>query len=70
MIFLKILHHTLTECTPDEYVEMLRDVIVADADPANVILLEIEPEKQKTRVDFAATEKLTWSNRSLHLRCN
>ncbi len=44
--------------TPDKYIELLRDVIVADADPANVILLEIEPEKQKTRVDFAATEKL------------
>ena len=42
----------------DEYVEMLRNVIVGDADPENVILLEIEPEKQKTRIDFAATEKL------------
>ena len=37
---------------------MLREVIISEADPANVILLEIEPEKQKTRVDFAATEKL------------
>ena len=44
--------------TPEKYVRKLRDVILADADPANVILLEIEPEKQKTRVDFAATEKL------------
>ena len=44
--------------TPVKYVEMLRDAIVAEADPANVILLEIEPEKQKTRIDFAATEKL------------
>jgi len=44
--------------SPDEYVKMLKDVIVGGADPANVILLEIEPEKQKTRVDFAATEKL------------
>jgi hypothetical protein len=44
--------------TPDKYIEILRNVIVADCDPANVILLEIEPEKQKTRVDFAATEKL------------
>jgi hypothetical protein len=44
--------------SPDEYVKILKDVIVGDADPANVILLEIEPEKQKTRVDFAATEKL------------
>ena len=44
--------------TPEKYVSLLKDVIVADADPANVILLEIEPEKQKTRIDFAATEKL------------
>jgi len=44
--------------TPEKYIEMLREVIVVDADPANVILLEIEPEKQKTRIDFAATEKL------------
>jgi hypothetical protein len=44
--------------TSDKYVEMLQDVIVGEADPANVILLEIEPEKQKTRIDFAATEKL------------
>ena len=42
----------------DDYVKMLKDVIVADADPANVILLEIEPEKQKTRIDFAVTEIL------------
>ena len=26
--------------------------------PESVVLLEIEPEKQKTRIDFAATEKL------------
>ncbi len=44
--------------TPDEYVKMLREVIVGDANPENVILLEIEPEKQKTRIDFAATENL------------
>ena len=46
------------EITPNKYVDMLREVIVGEADPANVILLEIEPEKQKTRIDFAATEKL------------
>jgi hypothetical protein len=44
--------------TPEKYVEMLRQVILGESDPANVILLEIEPEKQKTRIDFAATEKL------------
>jgi hypothetical protein len=48
--------------SPDGYVKMLKDVIVSEADPANVILLEIEPEKQKTRIDFAATEKLLGIN--------
>ena len=40
------------------YIELLRRTIVADSDPENVVLLEIEPEKQKTRVDFAATQTL------------
>jgi len=42
----------------EAYVELLRRTIVADSDPENVVLLEIEPEKQKTRVDFAATQTL------------
>ena len=42
----------------DAYVEILRRTILGDARAENVILLEIEPEKQKTRVDFAATETL------------
>lgn len=42
----------------DAYVGILRRTIVGDARPENVILLEIEPEKQKTRIDFAATETL------------
>jgi hypothetical protein len=37
---------------------LLRRTIIGDADPENVVLLEIEPEKQKTRIDFACTEKL------------
>ena len=40
------------------YLEFLRRVIVADADPESVVLLEIEPEKQNTRIDFACTETL------------
>ena len=39
------------------YLKILRDAIVGEADPENVILMEIEPENQKTRIDFAATEK-------------
>ena len=34
-------------------------MILADHDPKNVILLEIDPPMQKTRVDFACTEELT-----------
>jgi hypothetical protein len=41
-----------------DYLALLRRTIVDEADPANVILLEIEPEKQKTRIDFACTEVL------------
>lgn len=40
-----------------QYVQFLKDVIVGDENPENVILLEIYPEKQKTAVDFALTEK-------------
>ena len=40
----------------EQYIEILRRTIVADSKPENVILLEIEPEKQKTRIDFSATE--------------
>ncbi len=42
----------------DSYVRQLRDEIVGDQDPRSVILLEIEPQQQKTRVDFAMTERL------------
>jgi hypothetical protein len=42
----------------EQYLELLRRTIVGTADPKNVVLLEIEPEKQKTRVDFAATGRL------------
>ncbi len=42
----------------EAYLDLLRRTIIADSAPESVILLEIEPEKQKTRVDFAATETL------------
>jgi len=42
----------------EAYIELLRRTIVADVDPENVVLLELKPEKQKTRIDFAATETL------------
>jgi hypothetical protein len=42
----------------EAYLDLLRRTIIADSAPENVVLLEIEPEKQKTRIDFAATETL------------
>jgi hypothetical protein len=40
------------------YPAVLRDVIVADCDPENVVLLEIDPGHQKTRIDFHVTRQL------------
>jgi hypothetical protein len=42
----------------EAYLELLRRTIISDSASENVVLLEIEPDKQKTRVDFAATETL------------
>ena len=42
----------------EAYLHLLRRTIIADSASENVVLLEIEPEKQKTRIDFAATETL------------
>jgi hypothetical protein len=41
----------------DTYLGLLRQEIVGDTNPKQVILLEIEPEKQATAIDFYATEK-------------
>jgi len=41
-----------------DYLALLRRTIAGEANPENVVLLEIEPEKQKTRIDFACTEVL------------
>jgi hypothetical protein len=40
------------------YLKMFKEILLADSAPENVILLEIEPEKQKTRIDFYITESL------------
>jgi hypothetical protein len=42
----------------EAYLHLLGRTIIADSLPENVVLLEIEPDKQKTRIDFAATETL------------
>lgn len=42
-----------------EYAKLFKETLLGNEDPEQTILLEIEPEKQKTRIDFAATEALT-----------
>ena len=42
----------------EKYIQTLKEIIVGDVDPQNVILLEIFPEQQKTRIDFYCTEKV------------
>ena len=40
----------------ETYLKLFKEIIVGDHDPKNVILLEIFPRQQKTRIDFYATE--------------
>ncbi|MBC8173206.1 MAG: hypothetical protein H7X71_04795 [Chitinophagales bacterium] len=53
------LSHLFNGLHDDSYEEFLRRTIVADHHTENVILLEIEPEKQKTWVDFWITKEIT-----------
>jgi hypothetical protein len=39
----------------DTYLTQLKEVIVGDHNPENVILLEIKPHEQKTKIDFYCT---------------
>lgn len=39
----------------ESYVELLREVIVGNENPEHVVMLEIEPEKQTTYIDFICT---------------
>ena len=48
------LRHFLTD---KDYWALLRKAIVGECDPANVVLMEIDPEDQKTLPDFLLTEK-------------
>jgi len=44
--------------TPESYLALLRRTILADAAPEEVILLDLDPENQKTVPDFRATARL------------
>lgn len=44
------------------YTELLRDMLLNGHNPENVILLEVFPHQQKTRIDFYCTQKLLGIN--------
>ena len=44
--------------TKENYIQLLKDIIVGDNNLDEVILLEIYPDQQKTRIDFYATKQL------------
>ncbi|MEY4552073.1 MAG: hypothetical protein RL099_401 [Bacteroidota bacterium] len=45
--------------TKNTYLQKLQSVIVGNHDPKHVVLLEIKPHTQKTRIDFYATAAFT-----------
>ncbi|MBC6610081.1 hypothetical protein H8B15_04050 [Hymenobacter sp. BT507] len=40
-----------------DYLAKLRELLVGNENPENVVLLELFPDKQKTRIDFALTKR-------------
>ena len=43
--------------TKETYIQLLKDIIIGDCNPENVVLLEIKPHEQKTRIDFYCTQE-------------
>jgi hypothetical protein len=52
------LKYFLSGLNKNSYRELFRRAVVADQDPENVILMEIDPLHQKTLPDFLLTEKM------------
>lgn len=56
---LEHLRFLLNGISEADYLRMFKQAVTAGRDPENVILMEIEPEKQKTAADFYCTERFT-----------
>jgi hypothetical protein len=52
------LRHLFGGLDHEEYLNLLNEAIVAGHDPDHVVLLEVEPQLQKTRVDFWSAQRL------------
>ncbi len=48
--------HYLNGYNDETYLQFLKVLIIGNHDPENVILLEIKPHEQKTRIDFYCTQ--------------
>lgn len=49
--------HLFNGLDSESYIQKLRDIIIGDSDPESTILLEVEPHKQATVIDFFATKE-------------
>ncbi len=56
---LQRLNFLLSGLTRDRYITILKRALLGNHDPENVILMEIQPQTQKTAPDFYCTEKFT-----------
>jgi hypothetical protein len=54
----------LSGLSAETYRALVKDVIVGPHDPSEAVLMEIRPERQKTRPDFTITEQL-WGVRAI-----
>ncbi|MGB0523974.1 MAG: hypothetical protein ACPGJS_13485 [Flammeovirgaceae bacterium] len=51
------LKHFFGGIDDETYIQTLKDLIIGDEKPERVVLLDIKPHEQKTRIDFIYTEK-------------
>ena len=51
--------HLFNGLTSEQYLDILKKAILKDVPPENVVLLEIEPHKQTTQIDFLAASAMT-----------
>lgn len=49
--------HLFNGMTSQSYLQRLRDIIIGDYDPKEVVLLEVEPTRQNTAIDFYVARK-------------
>ncbi|MFB6454817.1 hypothetical protein ACE38W_06055 [Chitinophaga sp. Hz27] len=51
------LNNYFNDLDDEQYYDLLRKMIIGEHQPEEVILLEVKPEEQKTKIDFYITEK-------------